>query len=105
VHACLTGTSRAVEEWFDLILRDFRDTPVTAHGVELINMDADVADDVADRVPDIAQWLSKRDPAGILLRVGGNVTRIDDTDDGPSGMAVHIAYAAIWGSVGFHAER
>jgi hypothetical protein len=82
-----------IDEWIDVVLRDFRDTPAVDAGVEVIDFDPTRLHELAGVVPDAESWTVPGAPEKhrLLLRVGANVTSLDDLVDAPMAAAVEIA--------------
>jgi hypothetical protein len=82
-----------VDDWLDLVLRDFRGTPIADAHVAVIDFDPTRTAELVDVVPDATAWTIPDAPTQhrLLLRVGGNVTSLDGLEDAPSAAAVEIA--------------
>jgi hypothetical protein len=84
---------RTIEDWLAVVLGDFSGTPVADVDVRLVRLDPARLDEVAATLPDAATWIAPGDPTArrLLLRVGTNVTSLDQVADAPAAFAVEVA--------------
>lgn len=87
------GAVRTIADWMEVVLIDFYDTPVADVEVRIIEFDPARLDEPAGTLPDATTWISADDPTArrLLLRVGANVTSLDELADAPAATAVEVA--------------